>query len=106
MHVAAIRLQIHDRISDDLAGTVVGDVAAASGLVHLDAARRQRFGCREDVTAAAVAAHAERQHVRMFDEQQQIADAVRAALFDERALQRERLGDTARGPDDAPRCSA
>ena len=42
--------------------------------------------------AAAVAAHAEREHVRMLDEQQQIADAAGAPLLDERALQRERLG--------------
>ena len=31
---------------------------------------------RQDVRAAAVAAHAEREDVRMFDEQQQIADAA------------------------------
>ena len=44
MHVAAIGLQVEDRIADDLAGAVVGDVAAAPGLVDLDAARRQRVG--------------------------------------------------------------
>src|SRR5262245_22032377 len=42
--VAAIRPEIHDGIADDLPGSVVGDVAAASGLVHLDAARLERFG--------------------------------------------------------------
>jgi hypothetical protein len=30
--------------------------------------------------------------VRMLDEQQQIADPIRAPLFDERPLQRERVG--------------
>ena len=40
MHVAAIGLQVDDRVADDLAGAVVGDVAAAPGLVDLD--RRAR----------------------------------------------------------------
>ena len=92
VHVAAIGLQVDDRVADDLAGAVVGDVAAAAGLVHLDAARGQRLGGRENVRSAAVAAHAERQDVRMLDEQQQIADAARAPLLDERALQRQRVG--------------
>src|SRR4029079_11539106 len=38
--VAASGPEIHDGIPDDLAGAVIGDVAAASGLVHLDAAGR------------------------------------------------------------------
>src|SRR5512138_1900550 len=90
--VAAIRPEIDDGIPDDLAGSVVGDVAAASGLVHLDAAGRKRFGRREDVTTATIAAYAKRQYVRMLDEQEQIADVIRAPLFNERPLQRERLG--------------
>src|SRR5262249_33607040 len=34
--VAAVGLQIDDRIADDLAGTVVGDIAAPTGFVHMD----------------------------------------------------------------------
>ena len=49
----------------------------------------KRVGCRENVRAAAVAAHAERQHVRMLEQQQQVVDAPGAPLFDERPLQRE-----------------
>ena len=41
--------------------------------------------------ASAVAANAERQDVRMFDEQQRVADPAGAAVLDQRALQRERL---------------
>ena len=41
--------------------------------------------------AAAVAADAERQHVRMLDEEQEIANAAGLAILDERALHRERL---------------
>jgi hypothetical protein len=92
VHVAAIRLQIDDRIADDLSWTVVGDVAAAAGLVHGDAARRERIGRRQDVGAAPVAADAKREHVRMLDEQQLIVDLILAPLVDKRSLQLERLG--------------
>ena len=71
---------------------MIGDVAATPRLVHLDAARGQLGGRGEDVAAAAVAAHAKRQHVRMLDQQEQIADLAALPLFDERALERQRLG--------------
>jgi len=71
---------------------VIGDVAAASGLVDLDAARSERLVGRKNVRAAAVAANAERQHVWMFEEEQRIADPAGPTLFNERPLQRERLG--------------
>ena len=92
VHVAAIGLEIDDRVADDLAGPVIGDVAAAPGLEHLDAARGQVVVGRENVRPAAVAAHAEREDGRMLDQQQQIADRAGAPLLDERALQRERVG--------------
>ena len=37
VHVAAVRLQADDRVADDLARAVVGHIAAAAGLVNLDA---------------------------------------------------------------------
>src|SRR3982751_1447311 len=43
MHVAAVRLEVEDGIPDDLAGPMVGDVAAAAGLVDFDAAPSQRL---------------------------------------------------------------
>ena len=86
MHVAAIRLQVENRIADDLSGTVIRDVSSASGLVDVDAASRQRIGRGQDVRAAAVTANAEREDVGMFDEEQEIADAAVPALLDERAL--------------------
>src|SRR4029079_11482197 len=49
VHVAPLRLQVEDRIADDFPGTVVGDVAAASRFVDLDAAPRQRIVGRENV---------------------------------------------------------
>src|SRR5262249_48291177 len=78
-------------IADELTRTVIGDVAAASRLDDLDAARGQRVSRREHVRAAAIAAHAERQDVRVLDEQQAVVDAIRLAILDERALELERL---------------
>ena len=71
---------------------MVRDVAAAPGLVYLDAARAERVGCRENVRTAAVAPHAKRQHVRMLEQQQQVVDAPRTTVLDERPLQREGVG--------------
>ena len=50
------------------------------------------LGCRQDVRPAAVAADAERQHVRMFEQGADIRRRGPRALLDERTLQRERLG--------------
>jgi hypothetical protein len=60
--------------------------------VYLDSASRQRVGVREDVRSASVATNAEREHMRMLDKQQQIADAVRSPILDELALQRQPIG--------------
>ena len=38
--VAAARVQVDDGITDELPGTVIGDVAAPAGLMDLDIARR------------------------------------------------------------------
>src|SRR5262249_18280805 len=70
---------------DDLSGSVVRDVAAATGLVHVDSTAGQRVVGRENVRSAAVPADAERQDVWMFDEKQEIADAARPTVFPERA---------------------
>ena len=70
---------------------MVGDVVAAAGLVDVDVARRQRVGGRENVPASAVAAHAERQDVGMFEEQEGIANDAGPALLDQRSLESERI---------------
>ena len=71
---------------------MVRDVAAPSGFVHLDAARGELIRGREDVGPTAVAADAERQDVRVLDEQQEVAGVAGLARRDEIALQRKRLG--------------
>ena len=93
MHVAAVGPQIEDRVADDLPGTVVGDVAAAAGFVkprcRARPAARQSRRCS---SAPPSPLHAKRDDGRMLEEQQEIGNAVRAALLDELPLERERLG--------------
>jgi len=91
MDVAAIRIEIENRVSDDLPRTVVSDVASAARFMELDSAGIQLSGRRQDMTATTVAAHAERQHVRMLHEQQNISHMTPLALFYERSLEGERL---------------
>ena len=79
MHVAAIGLQVEDRIADDLAGTVIGDVAAAAGLVHLDAQLGEPLVGGDDVRAAAVALDAERDDGRVLQQEQEIGNRARRA---------------------------
>ena len=87
VNVTSVRLQIDDGVADDLTWTVVGNVAPASGFVHGDVERRQRFGRRQDMRPAAVTANAERQHVRMLDEQEDVSDSAGATFFRQLTLQ-------------------
>ena len=91
VNVAPIGCEIDDRIADDLTGPVICNVAAAAGFVHLDTARSQRLGRRENMRSAAAGARTERQHVRMLEEQQQVVDAARPPVVGERTLQRQRV---------------
>jgi hypothetical protein len=96
MHVAAAGVQVDDGITDKLTGPVVGDVAAAARLVDVDSVGGEDVCARQDVPASAVASHAEREDMGMFDEEQCVADAAGPTLLDQRSLQGERLdvGDT------------
>ena len=73
----------------------------AAGFEHLDAPRSQRLAGRQDVGPAPVSPDTERQDRRMLDEQEQIVDGPGAPFFDQRALQRQRVGirHTAQPPD-------
>ena len=66
--------QGEDRVADELARSVVGDVAAAVGLDELGA---DLGGRHEDV--AQVGPHTERVHVRMLEQQQVVGGAVLGA---------------------------
>ncbi len=101
MHVHAVGLQVDDGIADDLSWTMVRDVAAATRLVDLDAACGQNVGKGKDMAPSAIAANAERQNVRVFDEEQLIADDAVPPPLDQFALQGKRIGvrDTSEPPD-------
>ena len=70
MQVAAVSLEIDDRIADELPGPVERDVAATLDLEQLDPPRREQLGRREEVPLLRRAA--ERDHRRMLDEQQHV----------------------------------
>ena len=91
VHVTAVGLEIEDRISHDLAGTVVGDVAAPAGFVDVDPPLRQLVGARQNMTAPAVAADAEREHGRVLEKEQHVVDAIVLAVLDEGTLKRQPL---------------
>ena len=92
MHIAPIGTQVENRIAHHLSRSVVGDVSAAPGLVNLDAAGCQDVGAGPDVRSPAVALHAERQHMRMLDEQQDVVNPAGPPLLDELTLQRQGVG--------------
>ena len=85
-----VAAQIDDRIADELAGAVVGDVAAAIDLVELDAALREEFIAGENVGAVGVAA--KREDGRMLEQQQRVADEVLLARGDDLLLDGEAFG--------------
>ena len=89
MHVTAIRFEIEDGVPDELAGAVVGDVAAAARLVHGDAGVHERAGGRYDIGLLAACLHAQRDDGRMLEQKERVADATGAAVFDELLLQME-----------------
>ena len=76
---------MEDGVTDELAGTVVGDVAAARGLVEAYALRLQDLRRGEEM--AGIAAAAEGDDGRMLEQQQLIVDLVALPQFDEFLLQ-------------------
>jgi hypothetical protein len=79
---------------------MVCDVATAAGLAHLDAARGQELGRRDQVRPRNLGLDAERDDVRMFEEQEKIGYATGPPFLDERALHlmRDRIRDDAEPP--------
>ena len=69
---------------------MIGDVAAAVGVVERDTGARQDFGARQQVVEMAVAA--ERDDVRMLDDHEVIGNLAALALFREVLLNRQGFG--------------
>jgi hypothetical protein len=83
-------LEIEDGIADDLTGSVIRDVAATICFFKRDARVAQHVGWGKEIFHVPVAA--ERDDVRVLDEQKLIGDFAPLALFNELALHCERLG--------------
>ena len=89
--------QIEDRIGDELAGTMEGDVAAAIDFVQLDTALRQELRRGQHVVQTGIAS--ERDDRRMLQQQQRVLDAAGFAQLEQRALEIERRSSTEPGRD-------
>ena len=80
MDVAAIGIEVDDRVAHDLPRPVIGDVAAAPGVEHLDAQAAEPLRRGEDV-AAAVLLDADRQDVGVLQQQQRVGNSAGSALL-------------------------
>src|SRR6185437_15692871 len=58
-HIPLPFSQIEDRITHNLPGAVIGDVAAAVGLVKFDAGALEQFPAYQNIFRVAVAAHSD-----------------------------------------------
>ena len=74
---------VHDGVPDQLAGTVIGDVAAALHRHQIGTDRRRI----DEHVGGQIGTRTVREHVRMLEQQQVVAGAV----LEQRLLQRERL---------------
>ena len=83
-HQAAAR-QRQDRVGDQLAGPVVGDLATALDLDHLDPAGAQLIGRGEDMRRVGVPSQG--QDGRMLQQQQLVADPIVGTLGRQPALE-------------------
>ena len=88
-------MQVEDRVADELAGPVVGRLAAAVGLDDLD------VGAFRDVQLARLGAPAERDHRRVLEQEDRVRQRAALNGAGERPLQLPRLavGDEAEVPD-------
>src|SRR5262245_31745680 len=89
MQVAAIRLQVEDGITDELTRSMIRDVSATTGLEQLDAEQTALLVINQNVRL--VRAGAERDDVRVLEQEKLIGDFVGTTLFDQALLQVERI---------------
>jgi hypothetical protein len=85
-----VAAEVEDGVTDELAGTVVGDVAAAVDLVDVDAFAGEKVVGGEDVGARGVATEGENRWVLKEDEG--IANAVGFACSDDFGLNAKAFG--------------
>ncbi len=85
MHVLPVWPQIEDRVPDELSGSVIGDVAAATRLLELDPEGLPTSGVREHMLR--VRPGAERDHVRVLEQNELVGDLARATTRNEVLLE-------------------
>ena len=85
LHVAAVAVEVEDRVADELAGPVERGLAAAVGLDDLDP------GALGHVHLLVVGAAAERDHRRVLEEDHRVGDRALRDRGGERALELPRL---------------
>ena len=91
MYIAPIGTKVDDRISHELAGSVVRDVPAAPRLVNFDSALSEQLATCQDMSAPAVPFHTKCQDMRVLYEQEHVVDLFRSTLLDQLTLKRQRL---------------
>ena len=89
VHIAAIWLEVDDRITHELPRAVIGHIAPATRFAHLDTLCGEHLGCSHDVRAGAIGLYAERDDMRMLQEEKDVRRPARLAIVDERPLQCE-----------------
>ena len=87
VHVAADAIEIEDGVTDDLAGPMIGDIAAAVRFPEFDAFLAQDVFRREQIFRTGVAT--ERKHVGVLAEEQNIVNGAGFARCDEALLESE-----------------
>ena len=90
--IAAVRTQIEDGITNQLTGTVVGDVAAAAGFEQRHAGVFEGGFGREHVRAIVPDLGPERDDRRVFEEEELIGNLAGLARLDQPLLQRQAVG--------------
>ena len=101
VHIAPIGAEIENGIAHNLPWAVVCNVAAATRFMDFYVPLGQQFRRGKKMRPRGVGFHAERYDVGVFEQKQQVRDAISATLFDEAALQvaRCRVGDDPKPPD-------
>src|SRR5262249_19629267 len=90
VNVAADEVEIQDRVADNLAGAVVGDVATAIGFAKPDAFLAQHIFRGKEIFLAGVAAHGD--DVWMLAEQENVVNCTGFACSDKALLQEVGVG--------------
>jgi hypothetical protein len=85
--VAADAIEIENRVADDLAGAVIGDVATSIGFAEFDAFLAKDVLGSEKILLAGVSAKSD--HVGVFAEEKHVIDGAGFARGDEAFLQGE-----------------